>query len=337
MGAVSGRTDPGSLRIGGLTIDPPVLLAPMAGVADAPFRQICREMSCPAAVTEMVSAKALYYASRGTERLLAREEGPGLLGVQLFGSEPELMGEMAARIEDRFDWIDLNMGCPVPKVVGNGEGSALLLEPEKISRIVEAVVRHVHRPVTVKIRKGFDPAHDFGTEIARRIEDAGAAAVAVHARFRSEYYGGKADWEAIARIVRSVSIPVIGNGDVFSAGDALRMRAETGCAGVMIARGAEGDPWIFRECAAAFRGEPLPSRPTREETAAVIRRHGKLHEEAFGARGYAELRKHLAWYTAGQPCGAVLRREAMKVDSAEGLENWVKLFLMIDREASRGV
>ena len=307
---------------------PRLFLAPMAGVTDLPFRLICAEMGAEAAVTEMVSAKALYYGNRGTQELMKRAPGETCLGLQLFGSDPEIMAAMAERVEADYNFIDINMGCPMPKIVNNGEGSALMKDPELAARIVKAVAERIHRPLTVKMRKGFDQEHVNAPELAARLEQAGAAAIFVHGRTRSEYYSGRADWQIIREVKRSVSVPVIGNGDVCSADDALRLLTESGCDAVMVGRGAQGNPWLFREIAAALKGQPIPPRPEREEMAALMARHARLEVEEKGDRvGYRELRKHLAWYTAGMTGGAALRKEASELTDAEGLERFLRHFL----------
>ena len=234
------------LRIGNVELDNNLILAPMAGVTDMSFRQLCREQGCGLLVTEMVSAKAILYKNRNTKELMAIGEGERPVSLQLFGSDPEIVSDIAHQVEDGpYDIIDLNMGCPVPKIVGNGEGSALMKNPKLVEELLSALVRKVHKPVTVKFRKGFDDDHVNAVEIAKIAESCGVAAVAVHGRTREQYYSGRADWDIIRQVKEAVKIPVIGNGDIFEPQDAKRMLEETGCDGLMIGRGARGNPWIF--------------------------------------------------------------------------------------------
>lgn len=309
------------MKLGTYSWDFPVFLAPMAGITDLPFRLLCKEQGCDVLCTEMVSAKAIYYKNKNTPPLLIREPEESPVGVQIFGSEPELMAEMAAQMEERFDFIDLNMGCPVPKIVNNGEGSALMEKPELVTRIVESIVKAVRCPVTVKIRKGFDENHVNAVEIARRIEAAGAAAVTVHGRTRVQYYTGHADWEIIRQVKEAVQIPVIGNGDLFQAEDVAYMREQTGCDGVMIARGAKGNPWIFREVKAYLAGESMPERPGLSELRDMVFVHAALLVQYKGEEvGMREMRKHLAWYTAGLSHSSALRSKANAVSSIKDLQ-----------------
>lgn len=315
------------MKLGGLTIDHPVFLAPMAGVTDRPFREICFSCGADAAVTEMISAKAMYYGNRGTEALLRRGDGETLLGAQIFGREPELMADMALTLEERFDWIDINMGCPMPKIVNNGEGSALLKEPELAARIVRTMADKLHKPVSVKLRKGFDRDSAAAPELARRLEDAGCAMLAVHGRTREQYYSGKADWDIIRQVKEAVSIPVIGNGDVDSAESALALIKETGCDGVMVGRAVRGRPWLLAEIKAALEKRPVPPAPSRKEMAALIRRHALAAAEEKGeAIAWQEMRKHLAWYAQGFAGASQLRREASLLSSAADLEKWLEAF-----------
>ena len=288
-------------------------LAPMAGVTDAAMRLLCHEQGAAWAVSEMLSAKGWVF-SKGKNRnaldLLTRLPGEGVAGLQLFGSEPAYMAEAARQLEDRgFDFIDLNFGCPAPKITGNGEGSAMMREPSKIGAVVRAVADATRLPVTVKIRAGWDAASINAPEVARICEDCGAKAVAVHARTREQQYSGRADWRVIAAVKRAVDLPVLGNGDVRCGGDALRMREQTGCDGVIVGRAAQGNPWIFREIAAAMRGENAPP-PTPGERASMAIRHFRLETELFGEkRGVLEMRKHIAWYVHGMKGAARFREE----------------------------
>lgn len=316
------------MKLGTTDIPVPVFLAPMAGVTDAPFRRLCREEGAGGAVTEMVSAKALYYHNRGTERLLRRPMDQGILGLQLFGSDPEILAEMAAAREAEYDFIDLNMGCPMPKIVGNGDGSALLEKPELAYEIINTMKQALTKPLTVKIRLGVNREKMNGREIALLAEKAGAAAVFVHGRTRAQLYSGRADWKEIRRIREALSIPVIGNGDIDSAQAALRLREESGCAGLMVGRAARGNPWIFREIKAAWLGEAIPPRPSREEMAARMEEHIRWEIEEKGeAVGCRELRSHLAWYTAGMTGGAALRRQASSLSTQAEAEAFLQAFL----------
>ncbi len=316
------------LKIGNVTIDCPVVLAPMAGVTDLPFRLLCREMGVGLLSMEMVSAKAILYKNRNTESLMEIAPGENPIALQLFGSDPKILGEIAAQIQDRpFDILDFNMGCPVPKVVNNQEGSALMKQPELVREITSSLVKASEKPVTVKIRKGFDDAHVNAVEIAKILEDCGVAAVAVHGRTREQYYSGKADWEIIRKVKEAVSIPVIGNGDVDSPKAAVEMLEQTGCDGVMIGRAAQGNPWLFREIRHYLEtGEELP-RPSMDEVKEMILRHARLQVEYKGPDvGMREMRKHVAWYTAGFPHSAKLRSEVNAVGTLEELgellQNW---------------
>ena len=311
------------MRIGNVEIKNNIALAPMAGVTDLPFRLLCKEQGCGLMCTEMVSAKAVLYNNKNTEDLMKTvpEERP--LALQLFGSDPDIMADIAKRLSEReFDIIDVNMGCPVPKVVRNGEGSALMKNPKLVYELVSATVKAIKKPVTVKIRKGFDDEHINAVEIAKIIEEAGAAAVAVHGRTREQYYSGKADWEIIRQVKEAVSIPVIGNGDVTSGEKAIAMREQTGCDGVMIARGAQGNPWIFSELLEYERTGRLPDRPDVEEIKQTMLRHARLQIEYKGDfTGIREMRKHVAWYTKGLHGAARLRDQINQVESYAELEN----------------
>ena len=311
------------LKIGNVELENRYILGPMAGVTDLPFRLLCREQGAGLLCMEMVSAKAIMYNNRNTEQLLTIHPDERPVSLQLFGSDPKIMSEMAKRIEERpFAILDINMGCPVPKVVKNGEGSALMKDPKLVYEIVSSMVKAIEKPVTVKIRKGFDDDHVNAVEIARIIEEAGAAAVAVHGRTREQYYSGKADWDIIRQVKEAVSIPVIGNGDVTSPERAEELVRRTGCDGVMIARGAQGNPWIFSEMITYEETGVVPPRPGKEELKEMMLRHARLQLEYKGEySGIREMRKHVAWYTKGMPGAARLREKINAVESLGELEN----------------
>ncbi|MCD8097276.1 MAG: tRNA dihydrouridine synthase DusB [Lachnospiraceae bacterium] len=314
------------LTIGGVRLPNNLIFAPMAGVTDLPFRLLCREKGAGLLCMEMVSAKAIYYRNKNTEALLTIDEKEPPVSLQLFGSDPHIMGEMAKRIEERpFSILDINMGCPVPKVVNNGEGSALMKNPKLAGEIISAVVRAIDKPVTVKIRKGFDAAHENAVEIARIAEDAGAAAVAVHGRTREQYYSGRADWEMIRRVKEAVHIPVIGNGDVDSPDAALRMLDSTGCDGLMIGRGARGNPWIFRQILHRMETGEEEAPPSIEEVKEMMLRHVRMLVDYKGEyTAVREMRKHAAWYTAGYPNSAKLRARVNEAQSLGELEDLIR-------------
>ncbi|MCI8667708.1 MAG: tRNA dihydrouridine synthase DusB [Dorea sp.] len=317
------------MRIGNVGLENPYILAPMAGVTDLPFRLLCKEQGAGLLCMEMISAKALQYKNKNTKALLAIHSSEYPVSLQLFGSDPEIISEMAKRIEELpFQILDINMGCPVPKVVKNGEGSALMKTPKLVYEIVSRTVRAIQKPVTVKIRKGFDDNHVNAVEIAKIIEEAGGAGVAVHGRTREQYYSGKADWEIIRQVKEAVSIPVIGNGDVVSGETALSMMRQTGCDGVMIGRGAQGNPWIFHELVEYDRTGALPGRPPRAEVKAAMLRHARLQLEFKGDYlGIREMRKHVAWYTKGMEGAAKLRDAINRVESYESLEELLDIYL----------
>ena len=309
-------------KIGNVQIENPFVLAPMAGVTDLPFRTLCKEQGAGLICMEMVSAKAVSFHNKNTEALMEIDPSEHPVSLQLFGSEPDLMAEVAKSIEDRpFDILEINMGCPVPKVVNNGEGSALLKNPDLIVEIVKKISSAIKKPLTVKVRIGFEKEPVDIVEIAKRVEDAGAAAIAVHGRTRQQYYSGTADWDAIRRVKEAVSIPVIGNGDVDSPQKAEALIKETGCDAVMIGRAVRGNPWIFREMNHYFKtGELLP-RPSVEEVREMILRHARAQIAVKGEfTGIREMRKHVAWYTAGMRHSAGLRRESNTIASYEELE-----------------
>lgn len=317
-----------SLSIGNVQLEGNIFLGPMAGVTDLPFRLLCREKGADLVYTEMVSAKGIQYNNKNTESLLtiAEEERPAV--VQLFGSDPTILRETAKRIEHRnFDLLDVNMGCPVPKVVNNGEGSALMKNPELIGRIVRELAAAIEKPVMVKIRKGFDDNCLNAVEVAKIAEDNGAAAVAVHARTREQYYSGKADWDIIRRVKEAVSIPVIGSGDIFAPEDAKRMLEMTNCDAIMIARGARGNPWIFEQIKAYLNQGILLAKPEFDEVSDMILRHAALSVAFKGEyTGIREMRKHVAWYTVGYPGSAKLRSMVNEIENTEDLKKLLEAY-----------
>lgn len=325
------------VTIGTLRLKSNLLLAPMAGVTDLPFRLLCEEQGIGLACTEMVSAKAILYGNRNTEELLRRASGEEPLAVQLFGSEPELMGEIAAQLEERFSLIDVNMGCPVPKIVRNGEGSALMQEPARAYEILRRMVRRCRKPVTVKFRAGFDAAHRNAAEFARMAENAGVSAITVHGRTREQFYHGKADWNILREVKQAVHIPVFGNGDVFCPEDAKRMLEETGVDGIALARGVKGNPWLIgRTLHYLDTGELLPE-PTLPEKLSVIRRHIALMVEYKGEHtAVLEMRKHLSWYTVGMPNSSILRDRVNHAASTEELYALCSLLEGASQEDKRG-
>lgn len=310
------------LKIGNVELENPYILAPMAGVTDLPFRLLCREQGAGLLCMEMVSAKAIQYNNKNTKALLEIHPDERPVSLQLFGSEPDTISEIAKRIEELpFAILDINMGCPVPKIVRNGEGSALMKNPKLVHEIVSKTVKAIEKPVTVKIRKGFDDSCINAVEIAKIIEDTGAKAVAVHGRTREQYYSGKADWDIIRQVKEAVSIPVIGNGDVVSGQSAIAMMEQTGCDGVMIGRGAQGNPWIFAELLEYEKTGKMTERPNLEEMKEMMLRHARLQIEHKGEYlGIREMRKHVSWYTTGLPNSAKLRGEINAVESYEDLE-----------------
>lgn len=312
----------GKLKIGSVELPNPVILAPMAGVSDLPFRLLCREQGAGLVCMEMVSAKAIAYHNRNTERLMEINDREHPVSLQLFGSEPDLMAEIAAQIEDKpFDILDINMGCPVPKIVGNGEGSALMKNPKLIEEIITKVSRAIKKPLTVKFRKGFDDDHVNAVEIAKIAEASGAAAVAVHGRTREQFYSGTADWEIIRQVKEAVYIPVIGNGDVDSPEKAKALLDSTGCDGVMIGRAARGNPWLFHRVAEYLETGKLLDKPSGEEIKAMMLRHARMQVACKGDyTGIREMRKHISWYTTGLPGSAKLRGKINSVESLQEME-----------------
>ena len=310
------------MKIGNIEIKNSIALAPMAGVTDLPFRILCKEMGCGLLYTEMVSAKAILYKNKNTEPLLETNGEENPIAVQIFGSDPDIMGDMAKKLceERTFDIIDVNMGCPVPKIVNNHEGSALMKNPELVEKILNNIVSKVDRPVTVKIRKGFDEKNVNAVEIAKIAEGCGISAIAVHGRTREQYYSGSADYSVIADVKNNVNIPVIGNGDIRGIDDAKCIYEETGCDGIMIGRAARGNPWIFRDISDYMNKGILHDTPDMSEVKDMILRHAKLLIKYKGEyTGIREMRKHMAWYTTGMPHSAVIRNMVNQTESYEQL------------------
>lgn len=310
------------LQIGNVTLENNLILAPMAGVTDLPFRILCKEQGAGLICMEMVSAKAILYRNKNTEELLNIDEKERPVSLQLFGSDPDIISEIAKQIEERpFDILDINMGCPVPKVVNNGDGSALMKNPLLAGKIIEKTAKAIQKPVTVKIRKGFDDDHVNAVELARIAEESGAAAVAVHGRTREQFYSGKADWDIIRQVKEAVNIPVIGNGDLLTGADVLAMEQQTGCDGFMVARGAQGNPWIFKQMLHYLETGEEPPRPSMEEMVNMMLRHAKMLLDYKGDyTGIREMRKHATWYTGGYRNSSKLRAKINEVESYEELK-----------------
>ncbi len=309
------------MRIGDLEINNTIALGPMAGVTDLPFRLLCKEMGCGIMYTEMVSAKAVLYNNKNTGILLETDAKEQPIGVQLFGSEPDIMAEIASRVEEGpYQFIDINMGCPVPKIVNNHEGSALMKNPKLVGEIINAMAKKCKKPITVKIRKGFNDDSINAVEIAKIAEANGAQLVAVHGRTREQYYHGEADWDIIRQVNEAVNIPVLGNGDIKEPEDAKAMIEQTGCDGIMIGRAARGNPWIFKRTAHYLEtGELLP-KPELEEVKEMILRHSRMLIDFKGTyTGICEMRKHVSWYISGYKNSAAIRNRVNMVESYDEL------------------
>lgn len=314
------------MKIGNVEIENSLALGPMAGVTDLPFRLLCKEQGCGILYSEMVSAKAILYKNKNTDVLLNIDKREHPVGIQLFGSDPDIMAEIGSRVaEGNCDFIDINMGCPVPKIVNNHEGSYLLTQPKLVEEILTKMVKAINKPVTVKTRKGFKDGESQAVEIAKIAESCGVAAVAVHGRTREQYYGGRADWDIIKAVKEAVKIPVIGNGDIFSPQDAKAMKEYTGCDGLMVGRAARGNPWIFKEINEYLKTGIVPEKPSAEEVKNMILKHASMLIEYKGEyTAVREMRKHIAWYTQGLPHSAELRRRCNEIVSWESLKEVIE-------------
>lgn len=302
----------------------PVLLAPMAGITDTAFREMCLKYGAELAYTEMISAKGMHYNCMATRKLIELSEREGPCGVQLFGSSPYILADISREIESEYGekvaLIDINMGCPARKIVSNGEGSALMLDLPLASQIISAVKKAVRLPVSVKFRKGFDSEHLNAVEFAKMAQDSGADIITIHGRTREQMYSGKVDLDAIAAVKRSVTIPVIGNGDIFCGADAANMFKYTGCDGIMVARGAQGNPFIFEEIKAYLSGSPY-TPPSAEQRATAALEHAKRHLELKGERSIIELRKHMAWYVSSARGVGKIRTRLMRAQTLDDIES----------------
>lgn len=314
------------MKIGNVEIENSLALGPMAGVTDLPFRLLCKEQGCGILYSEMVSAKAILYKNKNTDVLLNIDKREHPVGIQLFGSDPDIMAEIGSRVaEGNCDFIDINMGCPVPKIVNNHEGSYLLTQPKLVEEILTKMVKAINKPVTVKTRKGFKDGESQAVEIAKIAESCGVAVIAVHGRTREQYYGGKADWDIIKAVKEAVKIPVIGNGDIFSPQDAKAMKEYTGCDGLMVGRAARGNPWIFKEINEYLKTGIVPEKPSAEEVKNMILKHASMLIEYKGEyTAVREMRKHIAWYTQGLPHSAELRRRCNEIVSWESLKEVIE-------------
>ncbi len=303
------------------------MLSPMAGITDMPFRLLCKMMGCDFTFTEMISAKGLYYGSAATKRLLETSKAERPCGVQLFGSDPGILAKMAQYLEEAYSGelalVDINMGCPAPKIVNNGEGSALMKNMPLAAKIIEQVANAIKLPVTVKFRKGWDEAHINAVDFARMAQECGAAAVCVHGRTRAQGYSGRADWDIIGEVKALLTIPVFGNGDIYSAKDALALKAKTACDGVLVARGAQGNPWIFSQIKAALNGCAF-LEPTVQERIKTALMHAQLQHQFMGAAGIMQMRKHIAWYVKGLPGAALLRNSVNSCTTLFELETLLR-------------
>jgi tRNA-dihydrouridine synthase B len=309
----------------------PLYLAPQAGVSESPFRRLCRGFGADVVVSEFVSAEAIRRGNERTRDYLRFHEAERPIGVQIFGADPGGMAEAAALVEEVYapDFVDINFGCPVKKVVTRNGGSGCLRDLDLVERIIRAVAAATSLPTTVKIRSGWNDEQRDPVGIALRCEQAGAAVLTLHPRTRTQFYSGRADWVEIGAVVEALEIPVVGNGDITTGADAVRMREETGCAGIMIARGSHGRPWLFRECRAALEGRPVPAEPDVRERFAIVLEHARNAITFGGAeeRAMLEFRKHLGWYTKGLPAGKALRQELFQVRSLAEVEERLEAYL----------